>query len=494
MYDTAPSDPRAEAGIPALPQGGTIVSHCQFGDIGWVRPRGSSDAVTLPASSIPESKATVGEPAPGPVVWANQPRTAYESHEELDAAVSAAEVTIVDSGAENLRAYLIEDNHKATDLSVVSPGGAPSASAVDIKVLRGTGATTWINSFILHPAIDYRHSVPGNPPKIAFVATYNGNHVGFVMLGRPTATEFAHRSRIQLLRMAAHEESPKNLPSRLLSYAADWARLQGYSEIVTYAGITGNSGTAYEASGYDFQGAEHSDTSRATSRSGRQSFGEHYKRTYTRTLSDTHLEARRGFSDSQQQLRTKRTAAPSCSNLIQTREEPGLDGGSYQPIESHPELHHLLDSHAWRGSEAPTDHDIPLGSSRSVGDVQPIAVFGARTESNELISALVLTTESSPSRDSTGAVFASLYADSGSKYPENTCRWLASRARNWADLHGFTRFVAEPPFAGPAAAYPLSDVFETVPLEAGSRANSAYNSAVPPRLATLTGPKLFSES
>jgi len=128
--------------------------------------------------------------------------------------------------------------------SLVDP---PTPSSVeDVQLTRECNLST-VNDFLErhHP----RGSIPGW--KAVFGARYEGHLVALLTLSRPSSRHADDGTRLEIDRYAIREDRPANLGSWLIAPARRWAALEGYEEIITYAGIAGNVGDAYAAAGFE---------------------------------------------------------------------------------------------------------------------------------------------------------------------------------------------------------------------------------------------------
>lgn len=126
----------------------------------------------------------------------------------------------------------------------------PRPTTVTDLVLTRERSRTEVNSFLESDAADHQlGSVPGW--KAAFGARYEGALVAVCILGRPVARMIDADSVISISRFAAVPTRPENTGSWLIARAREWARLEGYDQLIAYAGVAGNYGTIYEAAGFD---------------------------------------------------------------------------------------------------------------------------------------------------------------------------------------------------------------------------------------------------
>ena len=84
-----------------------------------------------------------------------------------------------------------------------------------------------------------------------FGARYEGYLVAAIVLERPSSRHLDDGTRVEITRYGIREDRPHNTGSWLIARARQWAALEGYDEIITYAGVAGNEGTTYAASGFE---------------------------------------------------------------------------------------------------------------------------------------------------------------------------------------------------------------------------------------------------
>jgi hypothetical protein len=84
-----------------------------------------------------------------------------------------------------------------------------------------------------------------------FGARYRGHLVACIVLERPSSRMADDGTRAEITRYGIREDRPANTGSWLIPRARQWAALEGYDELITYAGVAGNYGTTYEASGFE---------------------------------------------------------------------------------------------------------------------------------------------------------------------------------------------------------------------------------------------------
>lgn len=128
----------------------------------------------------------------------------------------------------------------------------PKPNSVEDLKLRRERSRTEINEFLEKEIVDHKlGSVPGW--KAAFGARFNGSLTAVCVLGRPVARKINQNKVISISRYAALPTRPQNTGSWLIARARDWARLEGYKKVIAYAGVAGNHGTIYEATGFEIE-------------------------------------------------------------------------------------------------------------------------------------------------------------------------------------------------------------------------------------------------
>lgn len=126
-----------------------------------------------------------------------------------------------------------------------------------------------VNDFLESERVD--HQLGGVPGwKAAFGARYNGDLVAVCVLGRPVARHIDAEKVISISRFATLPTRPDNTGSWLIARARRWARLEGYQKLIAYAGVAGNFGTIYEASGFTLVKTDEARGDKWTSRENRR--------------------------------------------------------------------------------------------------------------------------------------------------------------------------------------------------------------------------------
>lgn len=117
-----------------------------------------------------------------------------------------------------------------------------------------------------------------------FGARYKGSLVACVVLERPSARMLDDGTRAEITRFGVREDRPANTGSWLIGKAREWAELEGFDQLITYAGVAGNYGTVYEAVGFECDDVTQSDGSGWETRKGRDSWDDYERRRWVYDL------------------------------------------------------------------------------------------------------------------------------------------------------------------------------------------------------------------
>lgn len=133
----------------------------------------------------------------------------------------------------------------STTNATISP--PPAAASVDDLALVRERERKPVNEFLeqRHPLGD----VPGW--KACFSARYQDSLVAVVVLGRPVARMADDGTELSITRFCRRDDRPDNTGSWLIARARRWARLEGFDTLSAHAGVAGNYGTVYEATGFE---------------------------------------------------------------------------------------------------------------------------------------------------------------------------------------------------------------------------------------------------
>jgi len=164
-----------------------------------------------------------------------------------------------------------------TDAALVDP---PTPASVSDLTLSRERSRTAVNRFLErhHP----RGGVTGW--KACFGARYRGHLVACITIGRPTSTHNDDGTRVEINRYGIRDDRPANTGSWLIAPARNWARLEGYDEIITFAGVAGNYGTTYEAAGFELVETARASGDSWTRRSDRDSWDDYERRKWVDEL------------------------------------------------------------------------------------------------------------------------------------------------------------------------------------------------------------------
>lgn len=122
-----------------------------------------------------------------------------------------------------------------------------------------------------------------------FGARYQGHLVACVVLERPSARMLDDGSQVEITRYGIREDRPSNTGSWLLAKARQWAALEGYDRLLTYAGVAGNYGTTYEAAGFECDDVAMADGSGWTNRDNRDDWDDYERRRWVYELDGAEL-------------------------------------------------------------------------------------------------------------------------------------------------------------------------------------------------------------
>jgi hypothetical protein len=111
-----------------------------------------------------------------------------------------------------------------------------------------------------------------------FGARYDGHLVAAIVLERPSSRHLDDGTRIEITRYGIREDRPANTASWLIAPARRWAALEGFEEVVTYAGVAGNRGIAYDAAGFECDDITAADGGGWETRSDRDSWQDYQRR------------------------------------------------------------------------------------------------------------------------------------------------------------------------------------------------------------------------
>jgi len=164
-----------------------------------------------------------------------------------------------------------------TDAQLTDP---PSPASVADLTLTRERSRDRVSRFLKrnHP----RREVPGW--LACFGARYRGHLVGCVIVGRPSARQYDDGTRVELTRLGIREDRPPNLGSWLIARARQWCELEGYDQLIAYAGVAGNYGTVYEAAGFDCDDVTQSNGSGWTNRDDRDEWDDYERRRWVYDL------------------------------------------------------------------------------------------------------------------------------------------------------------------------------------------------------------------
>jgi len=164
-----------------------------------------------------------------------------------------------------------------TDVQLTEP---PSPTSVTDLILTRERSRKRVNRFL------ERHHPRGDIVAwfACFGARYQGHLVGCVVLERPSARMLDNGTAVELTRLGLRPDRPANLGSWLIARSRQWCALEGYDELIAYAGVAGNYGTVYEAAGFDCDDVTQSDGSGWTNRDDRDEWADYERRRWVYDL------------------------------------------------------------------------------------------------------------------------------------------------------------------------------------------------------------------
>ncbi|UXF49989.1 hypothetical protein 7841G3A7_3 [Haloquadratum phage sp.] len=165
-------------------------------------------------------------------------------------------------------------SEKCSNQSVIS--NPPTPSSVNYLELSRERSRDQINQFLnrVHP----RGEVAGW--KACFGARYQAHLVACLVVGRPNSKYSDDGQTLEINRFGIRDDRPANTGSWLISRAVQWAELEGFDTIITFAGVSGEKGTVYRASGFELIDTTMSDGSSWTYRDDRDSWSDYKRRKY----------------------------------------------------------------------------------------------------------------------------------------------------------------------------------------------------------------------
>lgn len=156
----------------------------------------------------------------------------------------------------------------------------PAAASVDDLSLVRERTQRPVNEFL-----EQRHplgSVPGW--KACFSARHGDMLVAVVVLGRPVSRQADDGTELSITRFCRRDDRPMNTGSWLIARARQWAYLEGYDTLSAHAGVAGNYGTVYEATGFQCVKLDTANGRGWLSREGRGSWDDYERRKWVYDL------------------------------------------------------------------------------------------------------------------------------------------------------------------------------------------------------------------
>lgn len=161
------------------------------------------------------------------------------------------------------------------------------SSVSDLKLTRERSRNE-VNAFLESDPVDHKlGGVPGW--KAAFGARFNSELIAVCVVGRPVARMVDAEKEISITRFGVRPDRPSNTGSWLIARARMWAYLEGFERISAHAGVAGNDGTIYAASGFELVREEEADGSGWDSREGRNTVDDFVRRKWVYDLSELNL-------------------------------------------------------------------------------------------------------------------------------------------------------------------------------------------------------------
>lgn len=379
------------------------------------------------------------------------------TRDELDEMLAMNHVKIVATDFHSLENFHVWSKYKRADPRTVNPGGAPSPKWMTLTAERGSGSRERVDGFLMHPEIDYQYNPTGNPFRITLTAQFADRDVAMATLSTPSSPDRAGNGTIALDRFCAHPDRPDNTGTWMLKRAGEWARLEGYDQIISYAGVANdNRGHLYYEAGFEKIDESEADLSNWNNRGGRDASGTYTRRVWMKDISpdNSHnLPSRRYDERKDSSLKSFETdtddeAEPATQEDIVITREADIDTRSG-----------TLEGYA--------DDVLELVDIESYEDDEVAAIFGVRNDTR-LVGAAVVTDDTREGRDNFQSVTISEVGVRDVRWELDTKRFLVSRVRRWADLHGYKRVHAVTPTAGSDSVYAGEASFEQVEGDGGS--------------------------
>ena len=155
-----------------------------------------------------------------------------------------------------------------TDATLADP--PTPASTADLQLTRERSRTD-VNRFL-----ERNHPRGGVPGWLAcFGARYQRHPVASVVIERPSARMLDDGTVAEITRFGIREDRPANTGSWLIARARNWAELEGFDRLISYAGVAGNYGTTYEAAGFELDETKQANGSGWTNRDEREAWDDY---------------------------------------------------------------------------------------------------------------------------------------------------------------------------------------------------------------------------
>jgi len=319
----------------------------------------------------------------------------------------------------------------------------PKGELSDLVFTRERSASV-ISRFVNHPVVGHELGRNYNAKHITFGARYgdkDGSIAGIVDLTYPSAPQLDGQQYIELKRFATHPHRPENTGSWLIAKAIDWARLEAYDHVISYAGVGGNTGVLYRAVGlsddqYELRQADGSGWAKTEGRDNRSSWEDYERNRYQKQLVGEgcprhRRENQRQLTEGEETL----AAYGSTSGPSTTVSKAKADTLSL----------HDSDSPVWfarRDMDTESIHaTINEYGDQSQGAIGPSDAIFAALCAEGVIAALCLSVPDDISEPVVATGYGTAQSPEANK---NTAASLVTRARDWAGLSGYTSLVASP--------------------------------------------------
>jgi len=358
--------------------------------------------------------------------------------------------------------YVIKEDETSPDIwrDLISP---PDTSAddneshsIDIGLRAPAGTLSFerefslgtINGLLKHPLVNHKQGAISKGKAYFLAEKPDESYAATLVLNSPNPTNSFNRRTVEITRYASHWEGigKESTATWMIWNACQWAALEGYSRVRTLAGTAGNDGEIYQLANFDYDGE--AESSGQYNRDGRQNFEHGGKiRRYIRTITvdgsytedaypprriETRLDRDVQIANSTKTLNAFRSSSNNAEripdNFRFSREE--VTDNKYFKSDDHPSFSPALQS-LINETGTPITLETPRNDRRND---YPAAAFGAIVNNTLVASLLVggdVTEKYSIAR-------VRGYAARDTKWPQRTAQWLLTKAKNWAELNGYS--------------------------------------------------------